>query len=401
MTAGAAADREALGRLLVGIENQARQAALDVHAAQPAAVVIVASAGATGAVGLAAARHLANYGYAVKVLFAGVRDTARAPAAVHLDILESIRTPVRLLTRPEEVAAAVEDVPEDALILATCSADDGDARAEAVESELAAIAHPGVRFVRYEDGLEAPTPSAAVEPPAPPHVPLTRDEVRMLDNLAIERHHIPGIVLMENAGWRLALAVREALEAGVLREPLLVCCGRGNNGGDGMVAARHLAAWGVSIEVLLAGGMQPATDDAALNMQLLRDCGRKVLRSGEADALDMLDAALARAGSLLDALLGTGLSGEVRGLMQTVLARLSACGLPVLAADIPSGLDADTGRPLGPAPRCVCTVTFAAPKIGLQAAGKYTGEVVVADIGAPWYIGPYLASRRQVGGVVC
>lgn len=387
-------DPEALQRQFVSTENAARLLALDLRSKRTEKVVVLATSGPAGAVGLAAARHLFNYGGDVQVFFVGVKDTARQPAAAHLEILDGMRVPLGWIPRPEEIPDVVKGLDGGSVLLAACAAEDAGPRAEAAESEIAALEYPGTRFVRYEGGVEAPVPEADLELPSPPEVALTRDEVRTLDNLAIERHHIPGIVLMENAGWRLAVEAFKAVRSGELPEPLLVLCGRGNNGGDGFVAARHLRAWGIKVEVLLVGGMEPATDDAALNFRLYQDCGGKVKRGMEEDAVPLLVGVLKEAGSLMDALLGTGLKGEIRGLMGDVLTRVSETELPAMAVDIPSGVDADTGKALGPVKKALRTVTFAARKTGFEKAPEISGEVVVADIGAPWYLGPWLASRR-------
>lgn len=394
MSAEIAPAPEALNRFLLSVENSARLAAIEIFSPRPENVAVFSSSGPSGAVGLAAARHLHNFGASVQVFFAGTKDHAREPALTHLDILERMRVPVQWVTFPEKIPEIAAGFSDGTALLAACAAEDGGARSERTESEVAALNYPGARFVRYGDNLETSQPPADLLLPVPPQVPLTRDEVRKLDQVAIERHHLPGIVLMENAGWSLAVHSFRAVKEGLLPEPILILCGRGNNGGDGFVAARHLAGWGVDVKVLLAGDMSPSTDDARANFNIFLGLGQKVMRGYEEDAVLLLKGALEETRSVLDALLGTGLKGAVRGMAADLLGVLSEAGRPALAADIPSGLDADTGEPLGPVAPALRTVTFAAPKVGFREAYDHTGEVLTADIGAPWYIAPWLASLR-------
>jgi len=210
---------------------------------------------------------------------------------------------------------------------------------------------------------------------------LSRDQVRAIDRRAIDEFGVPGAVLMENAG-RGAAEVLLALGA---RGPVVVCCGKGNNGGDGFVIARHLDNHGVPVRVLLFAKPEELTGDAALNHGILRKSGVPIdARAGPVDA-EALRRELAPAEWVVDALFGTGLAGAVRPPFDQVIAAINASGAKVLAVDIPSGLDCDTGEPLGPAVRAQHTVTFVAMKKGFTnpVAREWTGEVHVADIGAP------------------
>ena len=219
---------------------------------------------------------------------------------------------------------------------------------------------------------------------------MTRAEVREFDRHAMEDLGVPGVVLMENAGRQAADQAERMLgQAGGARA--LVVAGRGNNGGDGFVVARHLTVRGHDARVLLLADPAQLAGDAATNFRLLGPLGITATRLPDDPA--GLRAAIAgaadRADLLVDALLGTGLSGEVRepfrSGVEAVNAGAAARGTPVLAIDIPSGLDADRGVPLGVAVRATATVTFAAAKTGFTAPGAqaYTGRVVVADIGVP------------------
>jgi len=219
--------------------------------------------------------------------------------------------------------------------------------------------------------------------------PLSRDEVRGIDARAAEGLHLPTLVLMENAGRGAAQALRERLGSG----RVVVAAGPGNNGGDGGVVARHLDAWG--FEVLVAWFADPdrLRGDAATQREILRHSGIPSEVIGEDAGADRIDALWAGADWLVDGLLGTGLDRPVEGLMARAIASINRSGRPALALDLPSGLDADSGRPLGDAVRAALTATFVGPKLGFTrpGAGAYTGEVVVVEIGVPRLIlGPFL-----------
>ncbi len=213
---------------------------------------------------------------------------------------------------------------------------------------------------------------------------MTRTEVRAFDRRAIEELGVPGIVLMENAGRQAAdEAVRLLAKSG--GRHALVVAGRGNNGGDGFVVARHLVARGYTAEVLLLGDPNGLQGDAATNFRCLSGL-RITVREAEASATAVSKQIMrlaAGADLIVDALLGTGLTGEVREPHLAAIEAMNASRKAILAIDIPSGLDADTGRPLGTAVRAVSTVTFVAAKVGFAAAPDYVGHIVVADIGVP------------------
>lgn len=212
---------------------------------------------------------------------------------------------------------------------------------------------------------------------------LTRAEVRNVDRRAIEDFGLPGIVLMENAG-RNAAALLHAIAPAA---PITIVCGRGNNGGDGFVMARHLELAGHAVQILLAGDPAGITGDAAVNHRVAVAAGMPIVLMEAAPAAEW-DEALARAEWIVDALLGTGATGPARGATATVIAaidRARTAGARVFAVDLPSGLDCDSGQPLGPCVRADVTGTFVARKIGFDrpAAAEFTGVVHVLDIGAP------------------
>jgi NAD(P)H-hydrate epimerase len=201
---------------------------------------------------------------------------------------------------------------------------------------------------------------------------LTRSQVRELDRRAVEEFGVPGVVLMENAGRGAAeLLLRLGVEGTVA-----ICCGKGNNGGDGFVIARHLDIRGVSVRVHLVVPPEGLAGDAAINYRIIERSNIPIVRGIET---------LSDAQWIVDALLGTGLSGAVRPPFWGAIDAINRRGASVLAVDIPSGLDCDTGTPLGIAVHADHTATFVAPKAGFQnpAARPWLGQVHLLDIGAP------------------
>jgi NAD(P)H-hydrate epimerase len=224
--------------------------------------------------------------------------------------------------------------------------------------------------------------------------------LRELDQRAVSDYSVPSILLMENAGRG---STEMLCQLGV-NGPVVICCGRGNNGGDGLVMARHLELRGVEVRVLVfvppsrmhaasvAGNgddraTPPAeaiglTGDAAINYTIVRRSGipLKVLTSAETLAAELKGAVW-----LVDALLGTGSRGEPLPPYNAVIGAMNDAGVPIMAVDLPSGLDADTGTAAPKTIRAAHTCTFVARKPGFQAPGatQYTGAIHVLDIGAP------------------
>jgi NAD(P)H-hydrate epimerase len=244
--------------------------------------------------------------------------------------------------------------------------------------------------------------------------PLTRAEVRGLDVQAAEKLALSTSILMENAGRGAAGWLAELVGAippsaggrpfssplpaqthGVPRGPVLpkvlILCGPGNNGGDGGVVARHLNAWGFFVRVIWFARSDQLRGDAALQWSILNKSEIEQFAwfdeypPGSAFDITRLATIVGDADWLVDGLLGTGLSRPVDGPLHKVIEAMNRSGKPIFALDLPSGLDADAGTPLGVAVRATATATFVAAKLGFAAAGavNYTGEVVVIDIGLP------------------
>jgi NAD(P)H-hydrate epimerase len=210
---------------------------------------------------------------------------------------------------------------------------------------------------------------------------LTRQQVRELDRRAIDELGVPGIVLMENAGRGVAETICQLGLAG----PVAICCGKGNNAGDGLVIARHLENRGYRVHLLLWAKPEELPPDAATNYRIVRAAGIPLEVLGSSDSLAPLKAAMASAGTLVDALLGTGATGEPRPPLDAVIDLMNHSGRPIVAVDLPSGLDCDTGRAAVHTIRAAHTCTFVAPKPGLltPSAAAYVGQLHVIDIGAP------------------
>ena len=210
---------------------------------------------------------------------------------------------------------------------------------------------------------------------------LTRAQVREIDRRSIEEFHIPGIVLMENAARAAADVAWEMIG----KQPgrfVTIFCGPGNNGGDGLAVARHLHNRGVNVDVVPVFDPQKLTGDALINWNIVQSMGI------ELTPLSSAELALASAPDLvIDALLGTGATGVPRAaIAQAIhLINTDASAVPILAIDVPSGLDCDTGKPLGECVRATRTITFVAEKVGFTepAARAYLGDVEVGNIGCP------------------
>ena len=217
---------------------------------------------------------------------------------------------------------------------------------------------------------------------------LTRDEVRAVDRRAIDEFGMTGLVLMENAGRG---AAERLIQLGI-DGLVVVCAGKGNNGGDGFVISRHLELLGCDVRVLLFANPSDLSGDAAANWQILEAAETPRVVLGRQPALSDIDHALTHANWIVDALLGTGTVGEVREPYRTAITSINRSARKVFAVDLPSGLDCDTGLPIesfadGSAVcvRATHTVTFVARKRGFDnpASQTLTGIVHVVGIGIP------------------
>lgn len=212
----------------------------------------------------------------------------------------------------------------------------------------------------------------------------TAEQMRQCDATAIGRHGIPGLVLMENAGRGTVEAMASHFGP-LLGKRVAVFVGPGNNGGDGLVIARYLFEQGAQPQVVSLVPLEKIQGDAAVNRDRLQLLSIPLQVCQAMDDLSWLARMVAESDLLVDALFGTGLKREVSGLFYEVIRCLNAANAPVVAVDIPSGLDTDSGLPLG---ICVCarlTCTYGLVKLGqLLPPGKdFVGQLVVVDIGIP------------------
>ena len=215
---------------------------------------------------------------------------------------------------------------------------------------------------------------------------LTREEMLELDRKAIEEYKIPGIVLMENAGRNVAEEILKMLDD-PQQAKVAILCGKGNNGGDGFVVARHLHNHSISVYVFLVAKISDILKDgdAGTNLQILLNMKIPVKEILDIPGVNSILKELNGYNILADALFGTGLSGDVREPFKTLISGVNNLDKPTLSVDIPSGLDCNTGKFLGAAIKATKTVTFAVAKKGfyLNDGPSYTGKVIVSDIGIP------------------
>ena len=213
---------------------------------------------------------------------------------------------------------------------------------------------------------------------------MTREQVRAIDAWAINELGIPGVVLMENAGRSCAQLIKDTL-ADAAEPKVCIFCGTGNNGGDGYVIARHLVNVGCGVTVVVCGDRSRIGGDAKINLDILDRMGLSIDQLNPADnhAVVRAEEFTAGADMIVDSLFGTGLSGQIRDDYRQLIKSINASNCPILAVDIPSGLDCDAGRPLGIAIEASWTITFVAVKKGFTCAqaAQYTGEIFVASIG--------------------
>lgn len=215
----------------------------------------------------------------------------------------------------------------------------------------------------------------------------TAEEIRELDRRAIEDLGIPGVVLMENAGTRVVRVMLERYPD-LKKRRVLIVCGKGNNGGDGFVVARHLFNRGVEVRVTLLAEKHHLKGDAKLNFDIATKMNIPIVEITSNEQLPAFRNLLPQADILVDAILGTGLSDAVKGLYRHIIESINKSNKPTIAVDIPSGLSADTGVVYGSCIQADVTVTFAIPKRGLilYPAADYVGDLEVVDIGIPRYL---------------
>jgi len=216
---------------------------------------------------------------------------------------------------------------------------------------------------------------------------LTADEMRNLDRQSIEEFGVPGLVLMENAG-RGATDFFCTTFASLFPGPVLVLAGKGNNGGDGYVIARHLTNRGWQVSTVVLADRESISGDAAVNLQVLLHSGAAVEFAPDEETLQSVLAAHNEQRLIIDAIFGNGLNSEVRGHYAAAIDWINASSAAVAAVDMPSGIEATSGRVLGRCVKADCSATFALAKVGqmLYPAAAYGGALQVVDIGMPGHL---------------
>lgn len=222
---------------------------------------------------------------------------------------------------------------------------------------------------------------------------LSAEAMREVDRIAIEELGIPSLVLMENAAIGVVDAIGEIYEEA---ESAAIFCGPGNNGGDGLAIARHLAVRGYDVQVFLVSGRRGMRGDAEVQLGICRRQGLSIQEVADEDGVVEALEEAREADLIVDALFGTGLSKPLEGMLADLVEGLNDLPVPRVAVDLPSGLNGSRSEPLGPHVVADLTVTFAAPKIVhvFPPASEAVGELVVTDLGIP----PELVDEAGEGG---
>lgn len=217
---------------------------------------------------------------------------------------------------------------------------------------------------------------------------VTAPEMREIEERAFREYGISSLILMEHAGTCIADISERNFLSHSRPEPqasrILVLCGKGNNGGDGFVAARHLFNRGHEIDIFLAGSGDDLQGDALTNFKIAEKLGVSICRDAQ-NKLSQLEFALQESDLVIDALFGTGLDRPVEGTMLGIIKTVNAVGKPVLAADIPSGLHSGTGEALPVVIQAKATAVLGLPKAGLYTGSgpASAGQIYLVDIGLP------------------
>jgi len=252
-------------------------------------------------------------------------------------------------------------------------------------------------LVEAERGMQDEGRGKGLSTPLLTSFPLvTASESRQFDQLA-EKAGLPSLVLMENAALRVAEVVQQHFELDPPKRVVIVC-GKGNNGGDGMALARHLSNIGFQVQVFLLADPNELKGDAAINYKAATSLGVPIQPITSPQSLTDMVEPLKSADLVVDALLGTGIVGEVRGLYAEAIPLITDCAHRVLSIDIPSGINSDTGEVCGVAVRADATVTLGAVKLGLMLfpGADYAGDLFVGSLGIPDSLWAELNIRRFV-----
>lgn len=215
-------------------------------------------------------------------------------------------------------------------------------------------------------------------------------QMQAIDRYAIEKIGIPSIVLMENA----AIKVVDAIDL-EHTESYTIICATGNNGGDGLAIARHLFLNNKKVDLFIIGEPDKGTDDFKINLNILKniDLAFTIIDNDAMKERNLLEKSLKENDLTIDALFDIGLNREVSGLYSQIIKKINQHARKVLAVDIPSGLDADSGKVLGISVKANQTISFHQIKKGLTRNKLYSGELLVADIGIPDFVTQIILDR--------
>jgi NAD(P)H-hydrate epimerase len=218
---------------------------------------------------------------------------------------------------------------------------------------------------------------------------ISASDMKALDQNTMSVYGIPGIILMENAGSAvadatIAVLAKEYPGEDILLKHILVVAGGGNNGGDGFVAARHLHNRGFNVKILLVGEVAQLKGDALVNWGIITSMNLHAYQVSNVSP-EQVRSLIDGCDCIIDAIFGIGLDKVVTGMTHRFISQINERGVPVIAVDIPSGLNADTGEERGIAVKAHTTVTMGAIKSGLVAdhAKPFVGEIIVAEISIP------------------
>ncbi len=229
---------------------------------------------------------------------------------------------------------------------------------------------------------------------------VTASEMREMDRLAINDIGIPGVVLMENAA-KGATEVFMSHYNPSLDSEILVICGKGNNGGDGYVMARYLHNRGMKVSVIITGRKSAISGDAAVNLSVIEKLGIEISEIHDETVFENFTQRLSGCSYIIDGIFGTGLNSPVTGIYKRIIDAINSSKKTVIAIDIPSGVNSDTGGIMGAAVRADLTVTFGFAKPGhyIHPGALLTGRVVTVDIGIPGMISDRLETTHRLIGI--
>ncbi len=225
---------------------------------------------------------------------------------------------------------------------------------------------------------------------------VTGKEMKHIDQVAMDQWNIPELVLMENAGKAVVEVIKEQFPR-IKGKKIIIIAGKGNNGGDGLVVARHLSNQGADVKVFTLGN-KDYRGAALVNYRMAQKLPIQWYKIENKNSIHLLNLALHYTDIVIDALFGTGFKGEAQGLAAETIETINGSSSYKIAVDVPSGLNADTGTVSGPCIQADLTVTFALPKLGLfiGSGDQFAGKVVVKDIGIPPLLIESLGLERQI-----